>query len=224
MFAHTAPESSAERSNPRSAPRGPNARNPRSCVTCKRRKVKCDRKSPCANCVKAQIQCKYPPPGRAPRQPRRGMRLPEKGNLPELVDQVWALMARAMEQSLNPETAAFKHLSSDEHTSQLREGGSRSEQGSKPTAVRVVGMDESAGSRNDGALSDTVRGPGPSQAQPPTQPAGGTPGQLVLGEGKSQYIPSPFWASMSEVCIMCLDSYFVTKLQAEHQGGDTRNP
>jgi hypothetical protein len=102
-------------------------------------------------------------------------------------------MARAMEQSLNPETAAFKHLSSDELPSQLREGGSRSEQGSKPTAVRVVGMDESTGSRSDGALSDTVRGPGPSQAQPPTQPAGGTPGQLVLGEGKSQYIPSPFW-------------------------------
>lgn len=45
--------------------------NPRSCVTCRRRKVRCDKREPCSNCVKAHIDCVFPPPGRAPRKPRR---------------------------------------------------------------------------------------------------------------------------------------------------------
>ncbi|KAH9903837.1 fungal-specific transcription factor domain-containing protein [Xylariomycetidae sp. FL2044] len=46
------------------------ALNPRSCVTCRRRKVRCDKYMPCGNCRKAQIQCVFPAPGRAPRRPR----------------------------------------------------------------------------------------------------------------------------------------------------------
>lgn len=45
--------------------------NPRSCVTCRRRKVRCDKREPCSNCVKAHSECVFPPPGRAPRKPRR---------------------------------------------------------------------------------------------------------------------------------------------------------
>lgn len=45
--------------------------NPRSCVTCRRRKVRCDKREPCSNCVKAHNECVFPPPGRAPRKPRR---------------------------------------------------------------------------------------------------------------------------------------------------------
>lgn len=45
--------------------------NPRSCVTCRKRKVRCDKRDPCSNCVKANIDCVFPPPGRAPRKPRR---------------------------------------------------------------------------------------------------------------------------------------------------------
>ncbi|WXC41116.1 hypothetical protein QX201_000932 [Fusarium graminearum] len=47
------------------------ALNPRSCVTCRRRKVRCDKQMPCSNCRRAQIPCVFPAPGRAPRQPRR---------------------------------------------------------------------------------------------------------------------------------------------------------
>ncbi|KAI9172209.1 putative transcriptional regulatory protein [Paramyrothecium foliicola] len=46
------------------------ALNPRSCVTCRRRKVRCDKQMPCSNCRRAQIPCIFPAPGRAPRQPR----------------------------------------------------------------------------------------------------------------------------------------------------------
>jgi hypothetical protein len=45
--------------------------NARSCVTCRRRKVKCDKKHPCSNCAKARIQCIFPSPGRAPRKPKK---------------------------------------------------------------------------------------------------------------------------------------------------------
>ena len=34
--------------------------NPRSCTVCRRRKVKCDKKMPCGNCVKAGNDCVFP--------------------------------------------------------------------------------------------------------------------------------------------------------------------
>lgn len=45
--------------------------NTRSCVTCRRRKVRCNKREPCSNCVKAGIDCIFPGPGRAPRKQRR---------------------------------------------------------------------------------------------------------------------------------------------------------
>lgn len=53
--------------------------NPRSCVTCRRRKVKCDKKQPCSNCARAKIECVFPGPGRAPRKSRK----PPDGELME---------------------------------------------------------------------------------------------------------------------------------------------
>ncbi|KAI5467505.1 fungal-specific transcription factor domain-containing protein [Mariannaea sp. PMI_226] len=57
---------------------GAPALNPRSCVTCRRRKVRCDKQMPCSNCRRAQIPCVFPAPGRAPRQPR-----PKDPNAPQ---------------------------------------------------------------------------------------------------------------------------------------------
>lgn len=39
-----------------------------SCITCRRRKVKCDRRNPCSNCAKNQIECHFPVTGRLPRR------------------------------------------------------------------------------------------------------------------------------------------------------------
>lgn len=39
------------------------------CSLCARRKVKCDKKDPCSNCLKAQTQCSYETP--APPRPRK---------------------------------------------------------------------------------------------------------------------------------------------------------
>lgn len=41
-----------------------------SCATCRRRKVKCDRRDPCANCVRNNTECHFPVTGRLPRRSR----------------------------------------------------------------------------------------------------------------------------------------------------------
>lgn len=45
--------------------------NPRSCVTCRRRKIRCNKHHPCSNCVKARVECTFPGPGRAPRKTKK---------------------------------------------------------------------------------------------------------------------------------------------------------
>lgn len=42
-----------------------------SCIDCQRRKVKCDRASPCGNCLKYGRECKQPDVHREPRRQRR---------------------------------------------------------------------------------------------------------------------------------------------------------
>lgn len=45
-----------------------------SCVTCRRRKVKCNKQFPCSNCAKAGTTCAYPLPERATRRSRKPRR------------------------------------------------------------------------------------------------------------------------------------------------------
>lgn len=48
-----------------------------SCLICRQRKVRCDRRTPCSNCVKAEKQCSFIPPVRGKRKrtkrPREGL-------------------------------------------------------------------------------------------------------------------------------------------------------
>lgn len=41
-----------------------------SCVVCRKRKVRCDRRDPCNNCTKNSIECQFPVAGRLPRRSR----------------------------------------------------------------------------------------------------------------------------------------------------------
>lgn len=47
----------------------------RSCVTCRSRKVRCDKQSPCSNCRRANIACIFPSTHRPPKWARRLDRL-----------------------------------------------------------------------------------------------------------------------------------------------------
>jgi hypothetical protein len=40
------------------------------CVNCRRRKVRCDKLSPCSNCIRTRTQCDFAPRKRAPRKPK----------------------------------------------------------------------------------------------------------------------------------------------------------
>ena len=47
----------------------------RSCVICRKRKVRCDKQSPCSNCSRANVACVFPSTERPPRWARRLERL-----------------------------------------------------------------------------------------------------------------------------------------------------
>ncbi|GAP87396.2 putative fungal specific transcription factor domain-containing protein [Rosellinia necatrix] len=72
-----------------------------SCVLCQQRKVRCDKKKPCSNCVKAGVDCRVVPP-QPPR--RRKKRIPER----DLVDRL-----RKYEALLTQNGIAFESLGPD---------------------------------------------------------------------------------------------------------------
>lgn len=45
-----------------------------SCVLCQQRKIRCDRQKPCANCVKAKVECRVVPM----QAPRRRIKRPQE--------------------------------------------------------------------------------------------------------------------------------------------------
>ncbi|KAF3929729.1 hypothetical protein AA313_de0209501 [Arthrobotrys entomopaga] len=104
------------------------------CVLCQQRKVKCDRKFPCANCVRAQAHCV--PATLTPRQRRR--RFPEK----ELIDRVQHYEGLLRENNINFEPLHSGSGSTAvlpvDHTSPSEDGGTSTDtpsieqQGKKP--------------------------------------------------------------------------------------------
>ncbi len=56
----------------------------RSCITCRRRKTKCDKGSPCSGCVKSQFECVYPPPRQSRRKPKVDSNVALKARLEKL--------------------------------------------------------------------------------------------------------------------------------------------
>lgn len=61
-----------------------------SCVLCQQRKVRCDKQKPCANCVKAQVDCRVVPP----QPPRRRRKKPHERDLIERLKKYENLLAQ----------------------------------------------------------------------------------------------------------------------------------
>jgi hypothetical protein len=72
-----------------------------SCVLCQQRKVRCDKNKPCANCVKAKVECRVVPP-QPPR--RRKKRLQER----DLIDRL-----KKYESLLSDHGVKFEPISSE---------------------------------------------------------------------------------------------------------------
>jgi len=62
-----------------------------SCVLCQQRKVRCDKLKPCANCKKAQVECRVVPP----QPPRRRKKKPHERDLIERIRRYEALLSQA---------------------------------------------------------------------------------------------------------------------------------
>ncbi|KAF1931093.1 uncharacterized protein M421DRAFT_2613 [Didymella exigua CBS 183.55] len=144
------------------------APNPRSCITCRKRKVKCDKKHPCSNCARAKIECIFPGPGRAPRKSRKP---PDA----ELLDRLRRL--EGVVQTLNAQVEEHEQ----EAVERERDNGSR--QGS----VSENCFADNVGSRSSPSIvvDNSVEG------------LESRFGRLVVEKGRSRYINNSFWASLN---------------------------
>ncbi len=197
----------------------PHGLNARSCVTCRRRKVKCDKQFPCSNCSKAGQQCVFPAPGRAPRRPRTGGKVVSEREA-ELLKRLRRLEGVVEELSGQVEIEAIKHSPSSDNSSSHRDGDHSTDTNSNSKGtVRVVGMDEGSGNRklwiqrafrigsgkshpgdtlNMRQRNADLHGIGPPKTEFSADGSNRGVGRLVLDEGKSRYVASPFWASVND--------------------------
>ena len=144
--------------------------NPRSCVTCRRRKVKCDKTVPCSNCRRAQIECVYPRPERAPRKARKTGPARDK----ELLERLRRL--EGVVKSLGSTEADVN----EEYTSDR----AREDEG---------GIDPRSDHESEHGISDKTKlidehGHGGVESRF---------GRLVMEDGKSRYVTNSFWANLS---------------------------
>ncbi|EOD46576.1 putative c6 transcription protein [Neofusicoccum parvum UCRNP2] len=156
---------------------GSSGLNPRSCVTCRRRKVKCDKKHPCTNCTKARIECIFPAPGRAPRKARKP---PDA----ELLERLRKL--EGMVKTLGGAEA-------DDDKAQTSEGEKPVETAVDTTEVRA----EQPKNRN---IENEDCAKYARYLPPEDKTIAGLEtrfGRLVVNEGRSRYINSSFWASLN---------------------------
>ncbi|KAL9598404.1 MAG: hypothetical protein Q9179_003932, partial [Wetmoreana sp. 5 TL-2023] len=151
--------------------------NPRSCVTCRKRKVRCDKQHPCSNCTKAAIDCVFPGPGRAPRRSRKP---PDAELLARL---------RRLE-------GVVQHLGKN-----LDEEGEKIDDDVRDKAITTDGV----GNGDTKAPTEEKKIPnscglfnGPEPRKKSVDGVGKEFGHLVVDEGRSRYVSNKFWNSLSE--------------------------
>jgi hypothetical protein len=178
--------------------------NPRSCVTCRRRKVRCDKHMPCGNCRKARISCIFPAPGRAPRRPRpRDPNAPPKQTSEreaELIKRLRKLEGIVEELSGQIEVEARPSGSatgeSPETTTddpgRRKRGGSATAPPSNSASPDGLPPLPAASVR----LSNSTHG---AAVQSPTMGVNKDFGKLVLNnQGKTRYISNAFFSRMND--------------------------
>lgn len=173
------------------------ALNPRSCVTCRRRKVRCDKQMPCSNCRRALIPCVFPAPGRAPRQPR-----PKDPNAPP-------------KSSTQREAELVKRLKKlegivEELSGQIEveSSGKGASSAGSPEALNVAAASKSASSLAGQAHRSATESSGPSPNEPGTlehpfsrnKDINEQLGRLVLNDhkGSTRYVTNGFWSKLND--------------------------
>ncbi|KAH9828067.1 Fungal specific transcription factor domain [Teratosphaeria destructans] len=162
--------------------------NPRSCVTCRRRKVRCDKAFPCNNCKRQHIECVFPAPGRAPRKTRK---LTE-GRDKELLERLRKL--ESVVKGMGAEVPGGEKLADQGANGQASEKAGSEDVGATAQASNSSepspGLDhrtlEQDSERKKQVMDDVQQGRFENRF-----------GRLVVNEGRSRYVNNSFWASLS---------------------------
>ncbi|KAL8721060.1 MAG: hypothetical protein Q9225_002171 [Loekoesia sp. 1 TL-2023] len=151
--------------------------NPRSCVTCRKRKVRCDKRHPCSNCNKAAIECVFPGPGRAPRRSRK----PPDAELLARLRRLEGVVQH-LGKNLDEEVEKTEEVGKDKPMK--TEDAAESDAKSPKEEVKIP--------KNCGLFN------GPEPRKKSVDGVAQEFGQLVVEEGRSRYVSNKFWSSMSE--------------------------
>lgn len=169
----------------------PRTFNPRSCHTCRRRKVKCDKQEGgCGNCAKAHSECVYPGPGRAPRRLKSGVPKGASERETELLKRLRRLEGVVEELSGQVELENIRASPESTRDSASGDYENRPPKKNSESVLRVVGMDEGPAAIRAWSHRMIEMGGGP----PKTESIDTEFGKLLLDEGKSRYVSSSFWA------------------------------
>lgn len=155
----------------------------RSCVVCRSRKVRCDKRAPCSNCRRANISCVLPSTDRPPRWAR---------HLNRLNSAVSNLQA-----SQEPEPVAEDVMERLHNLERLVQELRIQLEQAKSTANSAAGGSSGVGSPDDRQLN-------PSSLS--TANVQNKFGRLVLQDSnRSRYVSSGFWSRVNdEVCRLTL--------------------
>lgn len=156
--------------------RPPGNQEPRiSCITCKKRKVKCDKNSPCGNCARKHIDCTYVTVSkrktRGPGKHRAGERIEQMTTRVAQLEQVLGqLKARGVREDLALE---IDIPSTSSASASVCEPGRRDDRSAKMDSLPTP---------RDEELNDMA----------PSAP------RLLVKEGKSECIRNKYWATMND--------------------------
>ena len=160
---------------------GATALNSRSCVTCRKRKVKCDKRHPCSNCNRAAIECVFPGPGRAPRRSRKPPDTELLARLRRLEGVVQSL-GKGIDE--NGETI-IEHVENDP----------TSPQAAQPNGIVKIKEEEKCGMLG---VHEPTRIPETRNNDKGTDGMVKEFGRLVVEDGRSRYVSNKFWSSLSD--------------------------
>jgi hypothetical protein len=175
------------------------ALNPRSCVTCRKRKVKCDKTHPCTNCKRARIECIYPAPGRAPRKVRKIGEGRDKELLERLrrLEGVVKNLGVEVPEGEEYKDASLEAVNDDQVTADT---GRCAVSGDTALPQEVATVPQSDLKRRWTASHTDGPGPEPKSRWAEESAKGRLEhrfGRLVVNEGRSRYINNSFWANLS---------------------------
>ena len=168
---------------PANGANGASALNSRSCITCRKRKVRCDKRHPCSNCNRAAIECVFPGPGRAPRRSRK----PENQELLARLRRLEGVVQKFQKGVDENGMTIIENVEAEDPSPQAAVPCEKDKIKQEDHCLPSVYEPNRKPDLKDGA----TRGNGTAEVTKEF-------GRLVVEDGRSRYVSNKFWSSLSE--------------------------